>query len=800
MSLPSHHSKTPDFHSDFSSQHKSSEDERVDAACLQIEEENIELRAKLEKYQSGFMQSLGMLKEYRTLVNYFPIRGEHFCSGTIEKSSASTDTYSVRFPQPFPTAPNVVVCVLFPKIIKVNTRLNPVVSCDGFVFKVIPGVPVLADDMFYFWIASCPILPSSEKISDVVDKMTSAKVISEKDAETTISKYIKKYNVNDYDVNGKTLLYHVCAKGYANVVEMLLTKGADPNICDENQYSPLHVALHTDKIVMRIVELLLSKGADRLVKNERMKTPLHYLCQNKNLGQYIPVLKLLLDFDNKSEESQKMRQKYVNDASFEGDTALTLVCTNSLNDEAIKILCESGADVNHSVNNGAFPLYSAVNKGNVKLMELLIRYGGDIGKMYQKKPLSQVAEEKGHMEKLMEIIRVKYADSRMSDEQIKEMSETFDTIVFPVEQWTETLLMSKPILIDLESLPTKSHVENFFTCTTHKYENLLVNNVHDPQACTHYYSVFFRENDHTNYIINSENETIVVSISDEFSEKKMKRVIVRTKRFDTRKTYENKTDQQILKELFPDYKKKSAASVRGFPMYNALMNFEDFFIYNRYKFGVLYAGIGQTKEREFYNNRNGSEHFEKFLELLGTKTELFGFGGFAGGLDTKNRSMGKYCVSRRFSRDNIEIMFHVSTYMPLMENNEQQIGRKKHIGNDVVVLIFKEYSGVIEPIDVSSFKTQYSHCYIVVGCDVSQNNPPDKFQYSVNIWCKKEVAPVAPFITTDAYQHSEQFGEFLVAKMINAERAAQDSLTFRAKKLIVRQSRLEILSNSQPRL
>ena len=206
---------------------------------------------------------------------------------------------------------------------------------------------------------------------------------------------------------------------------------------------------------------------------------------------------------------------------------------------------------------------------------------------------------------------------------------------------------------------------------------------------------------------------------------------------------------------------------------------------------MLYAAPGQTKEMEFFNNRSGSIYFEHFLSLLGEKIELFGFQGFAGGLDTKNKLMGEHTVVNKFSQDNIEIVFHVAPYLPFMETNDQQLDKKRHIGNDVVIMIFKEYNGTPEPIDIESFKTQFNHCFIVVGFDVSQNNTPENYEYSINICCKKDVAPVAPFITTDKYQHNQLFSQFLISKLINAERAAQDCPTFRAKRLTIRQNQLQ---------
>ena len=40
--------------------------------------------------------------------------------------------------------------------------------------------------------------------------------------------------------------------------------------------------------------------------------------------------------------------------------------------------------------------------------------------------------------------------------------------------------------------------------------------------------------------------------------------------------------------------------------------------------------------------------------------------------------------------DEYEIMFHVSTFIPYTEDDDQQLGRKRHLGNDIVVIIFQE--------------------------------------------------------------------------------------------------------------
>ena len=44
-------------------------------------------------------------------------------------------------------------------------------------------------------------------------------------------------------------------------------------------------------------------------------------------------------------------------------------------------------------------------------------------------------------------------------------------------------------------------------------------------------------------------------------------------------------------------------------------------------------------------------------------------------------------------------MFHVCTMLPFQEHDAQRVERKRHIGNDVVVLVFKEQANETDYFD-----------------------------------------------------------------------------------------------------
>jgi hypothetical protein len=56
-------------------------------------------------------------------------------------------------------------------------------------------------------------------------------------------------------------------------------------------------------------------------------------------------------------------------------------------------------------------------------------------------------------------------------------------------------------------------------------------------------------------------------------------------------------------------------------------------------------------------------------------------------------------------------MFHVSTLLPFTHNDSTQIQRKRHIGNDIVAIVFQEENTPFHP---SMIKSNFLHIFLVV--------------------------------------------------------------------------------------
>ncbi|KAK7790568.1 hypothetical protein R5R35_002024 [Gryllus longicercus] len=211
---------------------------------------------------------------------------------------------------------------------------------------------------------------------------------------------------------------------------------------------------------------------------------------------------------------------------------------------------------------------------------------------------------------------------------------------------------------------------------------------------------------------------------------------------------------------------------------------------NHYKVGVLYCRAGQASEEDMYNNEDAGPAFREFLDSIGQRVRLKGFDKYKAGLDNKTDSTGLYSVYAQYQ--DCEIMFHVSTMLPFTPNNRQQLLRKRHIGNDIVTIVFQEPGA--QPFTPKNIRSQFQHVFIVVR---AINPCSENTQYSVAVSRSKEVPIFGPPIHDGAmFPKSKAFADFLLAKVINAENAAHRSEKFATMATRTRQEYLKDLATN----
>ncbi|XP_064206226.1 signal-induced proliferation-associated 1-like protein 1 isoform X1 [Anguilla rostrata] len=208
------------------------------------------------------------------------------------------------------------------------------------------------------------------------------------------------------------------------------------------------------------------------------------------------------------------------------------------------------------------------------------------------------------------------------------------------------------------------------------------------------------------------------------------------------------------------------------------------------KVGVMYCKAGQSSEEDMYNNEGAGPAFEEFLDLLGERVRLQGFEKYRAQLDIKTDSTGTHSLYTRYQ--DYEIMFHVSTMLPYTAKNTQQLLRKRHIGNDIVTIVFQEPGALAFTPKV--IRSHFQHVFIIVQV----HNPcTDHTYYRVAVTRSRDIPLFGPLFPKGArFSRSPAFRDFLLAKAVNAECAAEKSEKFRSMATRTRQEYLKDLAEN----
>ncbi|RCN29501.1 Rap/ran-GAP, partial [Ancylostoma caninum] len=203
-----------------------------------------------------------------------------------------------------------------------------------------------------------------------------------------------------------------------------------------------------------------------------------------------------------------------------------------------------------------------------------------------------------------------------------------------------------------------------------------------------------------------------------------------------------------------------------------LMKMDEQPIYTRYKVGIMFCRAGQSTEEHMYNNEHSSAAFDEFLDFIGQRVRLKGWDQYKGGLDTRGDTTGTHSIYCEYQAH--EVMFHVSTLLPFTPSNRQQLSRKRHIGNDMVTVVFQEPGAL--PFSPIAVRSHFQHVFIIVRV---HNACTDNVSYSVAVSRSKEVPPFGPPLPKGAtFSKCADFHDWLLTKIINAENAVHRSKKF----------------------
>ncbi|XP_052832901.1 uncharacterized protein LOC106883520 [Octopus bimaculoides] len=244
----------------------------------------------------------------------------------------------------------------------------------------------------------------------------------------------------------------------------------------------------------------------------------------------------------------------------------------------------------------------------------------------------------------------------------------------------------------------------------------------------------FRGKEHINYIMYDETiGPIVMSIKlENMSSSEQIYIILRTRQFTKRKLVQfnkndNPTPQSLARALLDEINVERVSPSLSLKASDLIMDYDEHVLCTTYKFGIIYQRFGQVKEEDLFGNRNHGPAMDEFLELIGDRVKLKDF--------------------------------------PLQ--------RKRHIGNDIVAIIFQESNTPFVPGAIAS---QFIHAYIVIQ-PINPNT--DDVKYKVAVTARNNVPSFGPSLSQPAvFNKGPDFREFVLTKLINAELACFNAAQF----------------------
>ncbi|XP_074124281.1 ankyrin repeat domain-containing protein 26 isoform X2 [Sminthopsis crassicaudata] len=169
-----------------------------------------------------------------------------------------------------------------------------------------------------------------------------------------------KHDVNDLDKVKRTPLHLACAKGYPDVVSLLVQRKCKLNLCDNDNRTPLIKAVQCQQ--EECATILLEHGADSNLVDSNNNTALHYAASGQNKAIAAQLLKHKGDIEAKNKE---------------GYTPLLLAVTEN-NHDMVDFFLKNGANVNASDKSKRTALMIAVSSEPTGIVSLLLGYEVDL--------------------------------------------------------------------------------------------------------------------------------------------------------------------------------------------------------------------------------------------------------------------------------------------------------------------------------------------------------------------------------------------------------------------------------------
>ena len=352
--------------------------------------------------------------------------------------------------------------------------------------------------------------------------------------------------------------------------------------------------------------------------------------------------------------------------------------------------------------------------------------------------------------------------------------DAWSSVKLPKEKWTDKNVEQEGLIVDVKCKNESGfHLEIDSESVTntndlHNYEIL------DLDLDIPIYVEYFRDQQKVKYYFDSVNKTLLIV---DTSTKNM-RALLKTTSENIRCIIPSGTNIEDFQLSYPangidkSVKPKQVSSKLVPKLKTELESIEEMALIQRYKFGVICVKKGQNEENQWFANDDCDPSFWEFMDLIGDRIPLQGFTGYRGGLDVKKGCTGKESYYKSYK--NIwNIMYHVAPLLPNQPNDLQKLERKRHVGNDVVVIVFLEPDRD-EPFDPRILTSHFNNIFVIV----QPKKKDDVDGYVVNIATKSDDMPFPPFMKSSWMRKDVHFSEWMLRKLINSERMTMYNFTF----------------------
>jgi len=151
------------------------------------------------------------------------------------------------------------------------------------------------------------------------------------------------------------------------------------------------------------------------------------------------------------------------------------------------------------------------------------------------------------------------------------------------------------------------------------------------------------------------------------------------------------------------------------------------------KIGLIYVKYGQDDQNGIFKNDTSSDMYKEFVNALAWPITLATHKAYLGGLDNGG-SNGK--EAPYYTNPCLEVVFHEVVRMPTIKDDDIQLQKKRHVGNDIVHIVFSEHCRDYSPKTISS---QFNDAHVIIY-------PISNGMFRVQVAQKEKVPVFGPLI------------------------------------------------------